>query len=189
MVTISEVTIVGPHPEADRGRGREPHPAQAHPGGAPAAVRAAHRKGHLQRSLLTLMLCPAKMCRVSAFSRTARGGGNVVGLMLLVACSVAALVIFSYRGFSRLRRLAREAPRNGEAVRAREAGAARVAELNEMTVDLESSLKDPAFVPGSCARAALALGTLVALIQVSQRLAAGGWRVCRAAPQPFAAAW
>jgi hypothetical protein len=96
-----------------------------------------------------------------------------VGLMLLVACSVAALVIFSYRGFSRLRRLAREAPRNAEAVRAREAGAARVAELNEMTVDLESSLKDPAFVPRSCARAALALGTLVALIQVSQRLAAG----------------
>jgi hypothetical protein len=93
-------------------------------------------------------------------------------LTLLVACSVAALVIFSYRGLSRLRRLAHEAPRNAEAVRSREAGAARVAELNEMTVDLESLLREPAFVPRSCARAALALGTLVALIQVSQRLSA-----------------
>jgi hypothetical protein len=94
-----------------------------------------------------------------------------MGLTWLAAAVSAALVLWSQRRLAALQRLARVAPeRAREVARSRES--ASVAELNEMTIDLRAQLQTPGFVPQRCGRAALATGTLIALIQVARNLAA-----------------
>jgi hypothetical protein len=83
----------------------------------------------------------------------------------------ASLLLWSQRSLLMLRELA-----HGARERARELGQgsahARIAELNELTIDLRGSLALPGFVARRCGRAALATGTLVALIQVARNLSA-----------------
>jgi hypothetical protein len=91
-------------------------------------------------------------------------------LTWLVAAVSASLLLWSQRSLAALREVARSAPQ-----RAREiAGSpdAYVAELNELTIDLRGPLAAPGFVPRRCGHAALATGTLVALIQAARNLSA-----------------
>jgi hypothetical protein len=98
----------------------------------------------------------------------------------------ACLLLWSQRSLVALRAVARDALARG--VTLAESGAiahsgaiepsraiepsAHVAELNELTIDLRGSLATPVFVAQRSARAALATGTLVALIQVARNLSA-----------------
>ena len=83
----------------------------------------------------------------------------------------ASLLLWSQRSLLTLRAIGGCAR---ERARSLEQGSAhvRVAELNELTIDLRASLALPGFVARRCGRAALATGTLVALIQVARNLSA-----------------
>jgi hypothetical protein len=106
-----------------------------------------------------------------------------MGLILpLFACSclVAALVVCSYRRLLQLQALSRWAASyaalRAEAVPARDAALAaraRVADLNEATIELGSRLEQPGAVPRSCARASLFLGAMLALVQAAQIMRSG----------------
>jgi hypothetical protein len=111
---------------------------------------------------------------------------------LLCMSVVAALVIVSYQRLLVIERLARWA---APQLRARELRAphdarseagpvreralrAKVADLNEATIELGSQLEQPALIPRSCAKACLLLGALVALIQAAEMVGGqnGGWQ-------------
>jgi hypothetical protein len=93
----------------------------------------------------------------------------MAALTWFAALVSAGLLVWSQRRLAALRQAALHAP-----VRAREfaasAESASVAELNELTIDLRPLLTAPGFVPRRCGRAALATGTLIALIQVARNL-------------------
>lgn len=111
---------------------------------------------------------------------------------LLCTGIVAALVIVSYRRLLVIERLARwaapqlHAPVRGAAVGAgsgdeatrERALRAKVADLNEATIELGSQLEQPALIPRSCAKACLSLGALVALMQASEIVGSrsGSWQ-------------
>jgi hypothetical protein len=111
---------------------------------------------------------------------------------LLCMSVVAALVIVSYRRLLVIERLARWA---APQLRARELGTphdagsetgptrerelrAKVADLNEATIELGAQLEQPALIPRSCAKACLSLGALVALMQAAEMVGgrSGGWQ-------------
>jgi hypothetical protein len=108
---------------------------------------------------------------------------------MLLTCLAAAvsvtLLLWSQRRLVALRRAAQHAPQRARDV-ADGHEEARIAELNEMTIDLRSLLHTPGFVPQRCGRAALATGTLVALIQVARNLGAPSFTMLTPALLAFA---
>jgi hypothetical protein len=112
---------------------------------------------------------------------------------LLCMSVVAALVVVSYRRLLAIERLARwAAPQlrarvlrapddtaSADGATEEQALRARVADLNEATIDLASQLEQPALIPRSCAKACLSLGALVALMQAAEMVGgagAAGWQ-------------
>jgi hypothetical protein len=81
----------------------------------------------------------------------------------------ASLLLWSQRSLLLLRATAVSVRERARAL-AQSSAHERVAELNELTIDLRGSLALPGFVARRCGRAALATGTLVALIQVARNL-------------------
>lgn len=106
-------------------------------------------------------------------------------LTWVAAAVSAASLLWSQRRLAALRLAAQQAPE-----RAREVGASNavsnIAELNELTIDLRALLRAPGFVPQRCGRAALATGTLVALIQVARNLGASAMMTVAAPLLAFA---
>jgi hypothetical protein len=97
-------------------------------------------------------------------------------LTWVAAVVSAASLFWSQRRLAALRLAAQRAPERAREVGASSAAAssagASIAELNELTIDLRALLRAPGFVPQRCGRAALATGTLIALIQVARDLGA-----------------
>lgn len=89
-------------------------------------------------------------------------------LTWLVAAVSASLLLWSQRSLAALREVARSVPERARAIGG--SPHSHVAELNELTIDLRGPLAAPGFLPRSCGRAALATGTLVALIQAARNL-------------------
>jgi hypothetical protein len=87
---------------------------------------------------------------------------------LALAASVS-LLLWSQRSLLMLRAIAGDARERARAL-AQSGAPVRVAELNELTIDLRGSLALAGFAARRCGRAALATGTLVALIQVARNL-------------------
>jgi hypothetical protein len=95
--------------------------------------------------------------------------GQIIG-SLICACSIAALTAVSYRRLSELRHLqAWAAPY----LRRAPGTAALPGELSEATRELGWQLRQPAFVPRACGKAAFSLGALAALLQAAAAQAAG----------------
>jgi hypothetical protein len=93
-------------------------------------------------------------------------------LSLLAVCVGLGLWGASYRQLLVLRRLGERAA--GELGRPVVVGAdprARVADLNEATIDMRAGLAQAGLVPRSCAKAALAVGALAAIVQSAELLA------------------
>lgn len=103
---------------------------------------------------------------------------------LLTISVVSALLAFSYRRLVEVRQLALWAApylarplgqgRSTEAMSSPRVAAAResIADLNEATIELQFRLGEPGFVPRACAKAALFVGALLALMQ-GARLVSG----------------
>jgi hypothetical protein len=101
---------------------------------------------------------------------------------LLTVSVVAALLGFSYRRLVEVRRLAtwaapylarplgRAHSPTGTSSRELEGTRETIADLNEATIELGFRLGEPGFVPRACAKAALFVGAMLALIQGARLL-------------------
>jgi hypothetical protein len=94
--------------------------------------------------------------------------GQIIGA-LACACSTAALTAVSYR---RLRDLRRVEVWAASYLRRAAGTADTPGELAEATRELGWQLRQPAFVPRACGRAAFSLGALAALLQAAAAQAA-----------------
>jgi len=94
-----------------------------------------------------------------------------------------ALIVMSYRRLHALRAFARttvsclrrSATSNGDPGGSQAAalsadGRARVAELNEATIEVRARVEQPALVPRGCAKVAFLLGALISLMQAAHAL-------------------
>lgn len=97
-----------------------------------------------------------------------------MALTWLALAVSASLLLWSQRSLHALRQVSRSVREHSARMRERMdvQGSADtdVAELNELTIDLRGSLAAQGFVPQRCGRAALATGTLAALIQIARNL-------------------
>lgn len=103
-------------------------------------------------------------------------------LSLCAAVVAVGLVAQSYRQLVALRVLRERAVDELEGPQRGGDPRARVAELNEATIDVRAGLAQASLVPRSCAKAALAVGALAAVIG-SAELLSGVQHAGQAAPQ------
>lgn len=101
---------------------------------------------------------------------------------LLTISVVSALLAFSYRRLLEVRRLAtwaapylarplrRAQGSAGASSRPRDDRRVTIADLNEATIELGFRLGEPGFVPRACAKAALFVGAMLALMQGARLL-------------------